>query len=290
MEMDLKNVMARKLSGSDNSESTYGSLGSFGVHGVRFSSNVTVAILPWQERYEARKARSGMWRSAAISDELWDGETITFRAVELSPEEFKKMAQPAVSNRRKSPLPRTFATMFTNPVNEDGVLSGVDIVHARARVYAEDFDEEERDENGKLDDVDGEVNVLKIKEVKPDGEAVIDFEPINASSSRLSQRGTLFMASPPLDPSPRERAGMVTTPDLSAYLAVRKRSSNRSNRAPVHPPFYCGDGKRPIFLLGEEPVKFERADWEEEKPQSRRLRRKRSILGKVMEAIVTLAT
>jgi len=282
---------------------------------VRFHPDVKVALLPWQEREEARKARAGSWKPAPMSDELWDGELLVFRKIELTPEAFKAMSAP--EKRRKTPMPRSFASMFSSSqaTTTDGKLAGVDIVHARARVYAEDFDEEDRDSNGRLETSSGVEETEPMTEPQPlivykmsaerlGNEIVIRFQETPASAApplppsstkrRSTDKLTRFSPTPPSEPSPSEKAGLISAVTLDPQL-LRKKSSNASNVFTTAQGFTCGDGKRPTLYIGEEPIKDEREEWdcvpiEYEAPQQQQQRRRnKSLLGRLIGAITLSA-
>jgi len=58
---------------------------------VRFNERVTVASLPVEEQREAFHARRGLWGSAPLSDELWDGDRRVFWERELVSEELREI-------------------------------------------------------------------------------------------------------------------------------------------------------------------------------------------------------
>jgi hypothetical protein len=280
----------RTISMSSLTVSTEGSVDSR-MKMVRFDPIVKVAMLPWQEREEARKARAGQWKPAPMSDELWDGEFMAFRPAELSPEAFKSLS--FSFSRRKSPLPRSFASMFSIATSGSGKLSGVDIVHARARVYAEDFDVDERDSYGHLideemDEQDAHI-VMKLSTERVGDEMVLRFAPVDGGISSVikpfpppppgkkmsNEKLTRFVASPPSEPSPSEKAGLIVSdaPKKSSLISAGSSPS-------IGEPFVCGEGKRNLFLVGEEAIKFEPHDFvDEPMPPKKMNRKKSSILG-----------
>ena len=262
----------RKISMSDDSMSVGGSLEPElpRKRCVRFHPVVQVAMLPWQERPEARKARKGLWKPAPLSDELWDGEYMVFRAEELTPEAFKRIAAGS-KGRRKTPLPRTFARMFSLAVTEDGELATTEMVQARARVYAEDFDEDERDSDGRLgstDDSDDTHVVLKLSAETFGNDLVLRFEedpdgrksplPPKPIAKRPSGGDKLakFIPVPPSDPSPSERlrGSSLATPQLQL---ARKKVSSSAVPYQNGPAFVCGDGTRPLFYMWDVPLRDE---------------------------------
>jgi hypothetical protein len=96
---------------------------------VQFSSNVAIIQLPAEERAEARDARRNKWGSGPMHDELWDGDTGTFREVELTPEEL------SILLRRRTLVAKIRNFLFTRVVNIDA--------RAHARKMKEEDDEED---------------------------------------------------------------------------------------------------------------------------------------------------
>jgi len=300
----------RTTSNSDDSASTVGSSDSMKQRSLRFYETVQIALLPWQEREEARKARSGQWKPAPFSDELWEGDSMTFREVELSSEEFKQLSN--ANKRKKSPMPlRAFARMFSlantvQEATEEGRLAGVDIIHARARVFAEDFDEDERDSLGRLGSTESSeasriVMKLSTELIEEDG-LVMKFDvDWDATQSRppppkppmanrpSGDKTTRFIASPPPGPSPSELAGFI--PMLEAEISYPNDPRKKSSNLPYQtgPLFICGEGKRPIFYLADEPLKDDNAWVEPLIEPTKKPNKKKSIIGAVFSTLFPVA-
>jgi hypothetical protein len=237
---------------------------AFGGKRVRFDPIVRVAMLPSEQRIDARKARKGLWKPGPIHDEIWDGDILDFRDVELSTEEFKQLMR---KSSKRASLPRTLqkvrnifavATEKLSITTLGGRFGGVDVVSARARL-SEDFDEEDREEiaanianapstsDGK-DREDSTSSSSKSIEQRSSGVRVsyIDYDanataPATASrtpsptNKASSHRVTRFEPSPPSEMSPSERyamniaaeaAGGVTKPGEGEVPA--------SPQAPLH--------------------------------------------------------
>jgi len=99
---------------------------------VQFNPDVQVAMLPFEERMEARYARQKYWEPGPLHDEIWDGDNGVFRDIELTPEEL------ALLNKRKSRVVGKIRSYFmTKVVNIDARS------HARRMKFDEDDEEEE---------------------------------------------------------------------------------------------------------------------------------------------------
>jgi hypothetical protein len=195
---------------------------------VRFDPIVRVAMLPQEQRVDAKKARRGLWKPGPPHDELWDGDVLDFREQELTPEEFKQLMRK--SGNKRSSLPRTFqnfrrllAVASDKLTSTSGRFAGVDMVGARARL-SEDFDEDEReevipdkddaairrDESTTSSGRSGKANAVRV--------SYIDFEKgansPNSSPTHRAQRVTKFEPSPPSGPSPSQlKAAIEVAPE-----------------------------------------------------------------------------
>lgn len=98
---------------------------------VQFSPHVAIILLPESERLEARDARRNKWGSGPVHDELWDGDTNSFRDVELTPEEL------SILLRRRTLVSKIRNFLFTRVVNIDA--------RAHARKMKDEDEEESED-------------------------------------------------------------------------------------------------------------------------------------------------
>jgi len=100
---------------------------------VHFSPNIKILHLPADERVEARQARKKYWEAGPLHDELWDGDSGTFREVELTPEELVAL------------LRRTSKTLITGKIKGFffNRVKNIDAKSHATRMAAEEDDGEE---------------------------------------------------------------------------------------------------------------------------------------------------
>ena len=214
---------------------------------VRFDPVVRVAMLPSEQRIDARKARKGAWKPGPVHDELWDGDILDFREPELSPEEFKQLMRRSGTSKRTS-LPRSLqrfqklVAAATEKLNLSGGsrYAGVDMVGARARLSV-DLDEDERDDIiperdeeeiiGKKERDESTSSSTRPSSTSGVRVSYFDFEtstpPVSSpGSSPINQKTspgakvTRFEPSPPSEPSPSERYAMQLAAESSATKSI----------------------------------------------------------------------
>lgn len=243
---------------------------------VRFDPVVRVAMLPSEQRIDARKARKGLWKPGPVHDEIWDGDILDFRDVELSTEEFKQLMK---RTGKRTSLPRTLqrvrnifavATEKLSITTLGGRFGGVDVVTARARL-SEDFDEEDREEmtanatntplaSDSKDRDDSTSSSSKSIEQRSSGVRVsyVDYDanataPSTATrtpsptSKASSHRVTRFEPSPPSEMSPSERYAMNLAAE-AAQEAVKTNDPSNSTAFPQISAHHLAPTKEDIEL------------------------------------------
>ena len=198
-----------------------------------------VRTMPGKERKAAARARRGGWHAAPYHDELWDGDTGSMRAKELTQEELKALLKLAArqgaprhaSLRRglKSALVRV--VQVTVPAGQDisdtEVARGLEQGGARARAYsvwerdAEDEGDDDMEDDGNdagsgTGTSDEGLYETSSLDSNPRGTTTPRFTPTPPTTPRSSDLGcdpvTLkdaparprFIPAPPPYPSPRE--------------------------------------------------------------------------------------
>lgn len=176
--MSLQN--RNKSNNSELSESSLKAKQAFGTRRVHFDPVVRVAMLPTEERVDARRARKGQWKPGPFHDELWDGEILDFREAELTTEEFKRLMRNYNPRGTRGSIPRRIRSIFIIAADKvkqprSGAIVGLDTVTARARL-SEDFDAEDEEPIADLPDSSSNIQ----EEIPPPAEAA---QVVTVSSS-----------------------------------------------------------------------------------------------------------
>jgi hypothetical protein len=214
---------------------------------VRFDPIVTVAMLPMEQRFDARKARIGLWKPGPPHDEIWDGDVLDFREVELTPEEFKQFMK---RSSKRTSVPRTFQKFLAAATEKlsTGRMGGVDIVGARARL-SEDFDEDDRDEAlqgidaSSRDESSGGKNVVRVTYFNFDTGTI---PPARSPSTLLAEAAKVPERVEPVPPPERipaaERTGHITPPTYQPKV-TRFIPSPPSEKSPSERKISVGENR-----------------------------------------------
>ena len=176
-------------------------------------------MLPNEERLDARKARRGLWKPGPIHDELWDGDILDFREVELTVEELRQLSR---RQGKRNSLPKTLQKLFSvaseKLTPKQGRFGGVDVITAKARL-SEDFDEDDREEQVPIRPTSSSSQVAADRNQTSSNDEgsntptnVNNLSPSRKSSVRITyfDFGNTQNVSPPIFPSQRSNPGKVT--------------------------------------------------------------------------------